>query len=59
MTSEVIICPVCGATMNHHANKLVYRVEASLDAMEELEKCYECPRCGTGVSRPVVWDEAP
>ncbi len=58
MTDEAISCPVCGALMNHHANKIVYCSEASLDAVEALEEFHECPRCGAEVSRPAVLGSA-
>lgn len=45
-------CPVCGAEMNHHAEKIDYT--ASLyepDAMDPqlggvLEEVHTCPKCG-------------
>ena len=52
-----IICPRCGAEMNHHAEKL--NTAATLDEPEEmdpdlegvLEEIHTCPRCGTIVAR--------
>jgi ribosomal protein S27AE len=46
-------CPKCGATMNHHAEKVVYgaagRVDAELGGV--LEAMHACPRCGHVTSR--------
>jgi ribosomal protein S27AE len=50
-----MICPRCGAEMNHHGNKIVFgdgenaRTETSDD---ELLEFHECPVCGTSSSRP-------
>jgi predicted RNA-binding Zn-ribbon protein involved in translation (DUF1610 family) len=46
---EPMICPHCGATMNHHATKVDYNVEAT--AADEvfggaLEEVHTCPGCG-------------
>jgi ribosomal protein S27AE len=53
-----MICPVCGAVMNHHADKLVDPVDR-LDAVDPalgglLEETHACPRCGNVESRPGV-----
>lgn len=43
-----MICPQCGAAMNHHADKVEY---ASFDGPGELDfdgvvlQIYQCPRC--------------
>lgn len=46
-------CPKCGATMNHHGDKVVYgtsgRVDPDLDGV--LEEMHACPRCGYVTSR--------
>jgi ribosomal protein S27AE len=55
-----MICPKCGAEMNHHADKLVYPVTAedakktdvSLGGM--IEETHYCPECGGVESRPAV-----
>jgi ribosomal protein S27AE len=48
-----MICPKCGATMNHHATKVDYAVEdgvenSTLDPAFDgvLEEVHTCPRCG-------------
>ena len=44
-----MICPVCGAQMNHHADKVDYSVEYSSDDPVfggALEEVYTCPHCG-------------
>jgi ribosomal protein S27AE len=54
-----MICPNCGAKMNHHAEKLVHPaspaeqayVDPALDGI--LEELHTCPACGTGASRHV------
>ena len=58
METEFISCPVCGASMNHHANKLVYGGEDGNDSKmaEVLEEFHRCPGCGAGVSRPGAFD---
>ena len=37
-----MICPECGAKMNHHAMKIDYRVEDG--ALQEVHACPECGR---------------
>jgi len=52
-----MICPKCGAEMNHHADKLVYSVSseevrklnAALGGVIEETHC--CPGCGAVESR--------
>ena len=46
-------CPKCGATMNRHAEKVVYggsgRRDPELGGV--LEEMHACPRCGYVASR--------
>lgn len=52
MAESKMICPGCGAQMNHHAEKIDYT--AALDeegAIDEetggiLEEIHTCPQCG-------------
>jgi transposase-like protein len=44
--SEPMKCPMCSATMNHHADKLMYT-----DRGEQLEEFYQCPDCGKSAAR--------
>jgi ribosomal protein S27AE len=52
-----MICPECGAEMNHHADKLVYglkhgeKLDPSLGGVVEETHC--CPGCGAVESRRV------
>jgi ribosomal protein S27AE len=55
-----MICPKCGAEMNHHADKLVYPVTAE-DAKKMdvtlggvIEETHGCPGCGGVESRRAV-----
>ena len=45
-----MICPKCGAEMNHHAMKVVYEVEdnAAVDPVfgGVLKEAHFCPHCG-------------
>jgi hypothetical protein len=53
-------CPVCGATMNHHADKIDFsaasangeKVDKDLDS--DVQEVYGCPKCGNVelVSKP-------
>lgn len=54
MAIDDMKCPGCGATMNHHADKLIYQSEfAETDAFfGVIEQFFQCPRCGAGASRP-------
>jgi ribosomal protein S27AE len=48
-----MICPKCGALMNHHCDKLVYTGETS--ATEPggiIAEFHSCPECGSGATRP-------
>jgi hypothetical protein len=52
-----MICTKCGATMNHHADKLVdprtseqaLRLDASLGGM--VQEMHTCPGCGANATR--------
>ena len=46
MTKAKLICPNCGAEMNHHAVKIDYRSENP-----ELREIHTCPGCGRTESR--------
>jgi ribosomal protein S27AE len=52
-----IICPKCGAEMNHHADKLVYPVTPrDVKKMDQalggvIEEAHYCPGCGAVESR--------
>ncbi|HET9525183.1 MAG TPA: hypothetical protein VFO99_03400 [Pyrinomonadaceae bacterium] len=44
-----MICAKCGAVMNHHAMKIDYGVEDSIDdpAFDgALQEVHTCPQCG-------------
>ena len=44
-----MICPNCGAVMNHHATKIDYSVETPGDDEVfggTLQEVHTCPRCG-------------
>ena len=49
MNKPKMICPVCGAEMNHHAMKIDYSVDdpALIDPDLEgvLEEVHTCPNC--------------
>jgi len=55
-----MICPNCGAEMNHHADKLVYpvteedakKMDAALGGVIDETHC--CPGCGGVESRRAV-----
>jgi ribosomal protein S27AE len=52
-----MICPKCGAEMNHHADKLVYPASAQeaekMDAVlgGVIDEAHSCPACGAVASR--------
>ena len=49
MPNPKMICPDCGAEMNHHAMKIDYGVEDSIDdpAFDgALQEVHTCPQCG-------------
>jgi predicted RNA-binding Zn-ribbon protein involved in translation (DUF1610 family) len=41
MSKPKMICPVCGAEMNHHAMKIDYSVDD-----EAPQEVHTCPHCG-------------
>jgi ribosomal protein S27AE len=52
-----MICPNCGAEMNHHCDKVLYASEAH-DELEVdqalggfIEEFHTCPRCGGASNR--------
>jgi ribosomal protein S27AE len=55
-----MICPNCGAEMNHHADKLVYpvteedakKMDAALGGV--IDETHYCPGCGGVESRRAV-----
>jgi ribosomal protein S27AE len=55
-----MICPACGAEMNHHAEKVNY--QAALENPELIDpdfggvlmEFHACPKCGEGASRRSV-----
>ena len=50
MSNPKMICPECGAEMNHHAVKIHYSVDepALIDPAFEgaVEEVHNCPACG-------------
>ena len=57
MQKNKMICPKCGAEMNHHADKLVdpVRLEDMKHVNQELggmiAEMHHCPGCGAVASR--------
>jgi len=57
-SDEPMICPRCGARMNHHSDKVLYFNEAAearpIDSNTGgfLEEMHACPNCGASASRP-------
>lgn len=57
MTTLKLICPKCGAEMNHHADKLIYCDEGRSPATSDpslggvIEETHNCPGCGAIASR--------
>jgi len=56
-TKEKLICPDCGAAMNHHCDKVVYVTDPQQAAATDpslggvIEEFHTCPKCGGGASR--------
>ena len=52
-----MICPRCGAEMNHHSEKIVYAAEQEKTVPNDpilggfVEEFHACPRCGAVASR--------
>lgn len=57
MAAPKMICPACGAAMNHHAEKIDHlatlRDAAAIDPDLEgvVQEMYACPSCGKSASR--------
>jgi ribosomal protein S27AE len=56
MPERPMICPWCGATMNHHGEKLVYTGETRGPGVDPvlggvMEEMHACPNCGHVASR--------
>ncbi len=55
--TEKMICPRCGAEMNHHSDKMVYfndpqeAVPSDAIVRGHIEEFHACPNCGAGASR--------
>jgi ribosomal protein S27AE len=50
-------CPMCGATMNQHAEKVIYGghgpgIDPELGGV--IHEMHACPRCGYVASRPAT-----
>jgi ribosomal protein S27AE len=53
---EKMVCPHCGAKMNHHGDKLVYNDMFQAGPKDSglggvIEEFHTCPQCGAGGSR--------
>lgn len=52
---EAMVCSKCGATMNHHADKIDARgsAEASLPdaSWGQIVEMHTCPACGNNATR--------
>jgi len=57
-TQNKLICPACGAEMNHHAEKLIYASPGepgyNLSHDGAVEESHTCPGCGAAASRRQV-----
>ncbi len=54
---QKMLCPNCGAVMNHHCDKVIYVSQESeegrpLDTRERIDEIHACPNCGSMGSRP-------
>jgi ribosomal protein S27AE len=47
--AERMICPRCGAEMNHHADKLIYAARGPEGS--DVQEFHSCPACGASASR--------
>jgi ribosomal protein S27AE len=60
MKREKMICPNCGAEMNHHANKIDYTSapedEEAIDTEfgGVVQEAHTCPECGQTALREAV-----
>jgi len=55
MARSYMKCPHCGATMNHHADKLISESAPTKPGIlfsGSIEEFYQCPACGAAASRP-------
>ena len=50
MSKPKMICPACGAEMNHHAMKIDYTADDSTNVDPDfggvLKEAHTCPQCG-------------
>jgi len=52
-----LLCPKCGATMNHHAEKIVFPLDPREAARADpafgglVEEFHSCPNCGNSETR--------
>ena len=51
-----MICPHCGSTMNHHADKTL---PGDIGPSGPVEEIYACPGCGACASRQAIADPSP
>lgn len=55
--TEKMICPRCGAEMNHHSDKILYfsdlqeAVSSDSAVCGHTEEFHSCPICGAGATR--------
>lgn len=56
--SRKMMCPNCGAEMNHHCDKVAYTTDLQHGGHMDLglggfiEEFHTCPKCGSGAARP-------
>ena len=56
-TIRKMICPGCGAEMNHHCNKLVYDIDPQRTRQIDpalggfVDEFHTCPKCGSIATR--------
>jgi ribosomal protein S27AE len=59
-SGEPMICPRCGAAMNHHADKALYFNEGDETRAADsatgafVEQIHACPNCGASACRPAT-----
>jgi predicted RNA-binding Zn-ribbon protein involved in translation (DUF1610 family) len=46
-----MICPHCGHTMNHHADKMLQLSSWENGGESTILELHSCPECGTNASR--------
>jgi len=59
MPETSMVCPTCGVTMNHHADKIDYsavddRGAADPDFGGLIHEAHTCPECGQTLLRPAA-----